>query len=52
MSIERRNELTTELENLETREFMIYMCDHWTVEDKNNLNKIQLRIAEIKNLIN
>ena len=44
----KKEELKNRLEQLEHREFLIYMSDHWTQEDKKMLNEIRQEIREIK----
>lgn len=47
----KKEELKNRLDQLEHREFLIHMSDHWTQEDKKMLNEIRREIREIKEKI-
>lgn len=46
-----REEILNRIKELEKKEFLIQMIDHWTERDKRNLFKIQKELDELKKLV-
>ena len=45
-------EITKKIEVLNTREFYIMMCDHWTTEDREMLAEIKKEREELEKKLN
>ena len=46
-----RKEAIKRIEELERKEFMIYMVDFWTTEDRAKLKEIEEEIRQLKAII-
>lgn len=46
-----KEEILNRIKELEKKEFLIQMIDHWTERDKTNLFKIQKELNELKKLV-